>query len=51
MAIVPKFCPLKVLKLDFSSWYVNNLDAYNFLSKTVEQDRLFHSFDKGHEEN
>ena len=50
MAIVAKFCPLKVLKLDFSSWYVNNLDAYNFLSKTVDQDRIFQSFDKGHED-
>ena len=49
MAIVAKFCPLRVLKLDFSSWYVNNLEAYNFLARTVDQERMFASFEKGHE--
>lgn len=50
MSIVPTSCWLKTLRLDFSSWYTKNLNAYNFLIGSVEMDQLVESFKKNNEE-
>lgn len=42
--------PLKRVKIDISSWYMQNLEAYNLLSKALTYKYVAERIEKAHQD-